>query len=418
MNEELDLGPYLAALRRYWYLPIVGLVSGLLLASIITLAQGRGYTAVATVSIPAPRYQWRLASGIGNVSDTVRKDPRDDLLSALGTAAVAAQVADKLAQPAGATGPVGSNQSAIDVGMLAPVKFTKVGSALVQVEATTGDPGRAVALANAWADTAASLAAQNASIAVDAAGMQAALDAASGHLADADRAYEQLKAETGLELRMGGNLAANGDRLFASDALGKQELILQNTTLAEYTQSLAYLRLLIQKAEQMRVAGGTPNALPLELLQTRVLQERGNLVPEVLKTTSWDKLLTELRSEEAALTETVSTLEASALAIQEELSKQYTELTNLERERAILADVVGQLTRKVEEIRLQQLVDPVDIKVVGYAESSARADWTGRLAVIALAGLLGLGVGVLAALLSGTLRASRHTIADQDRANA
>ncbi len=412
MNEEMEFGTYLAAVRRYWYLPVAGLIGALTLAAIIILGQGSAYTATATVAVPAPRYLWRLASGIQNASDTARKDPRDELLPMLKTETVAEQVVEKLAGGASQTG-TGHVEDPVPFGAvtaaeaLSAAKFAKSGTALLTVEASSDRPELAAALVNAWADTAVSVATEAAQAAVNAVEVQAELDTASRRLADADRSYEQLRAETGLELRMGGSLAADSDRLYAGDALGKSELILQGAMLAEYRQTLAYLRLLIEKAEQAQGAGGMPDSLPLELLQTRLLEARGNITPEALRTASWDIVLSRLRAEEAALAETESALSEKVRAIQGELASQNTEVVNLERERAIMADVVGQLRRKVEEIKLQQQLDAVEIRVVDHAVPPVRADWMGRLAVIFMAGLLGLGVGVLAALIRGALAKPR-----------
>ena len=405
MNEEMEFGPYLASVRRYWYLPVAGLIGALVLAAVIIVVQGNPYTATATVAVPAPRYLWRLASGIQNASDTARKDPRDDVLPMLRTEAAAAQVVAQLAAPdASGAAQAGADRAVTASEALSAAKFAKSGTALIAVKASADEPELAAALANAWADAVVSVANEASQAAANAAGVQAELDATARQLAEADQAYEQLRAETGLELRMGGALAADNNRLYAADALSKNELILQDATLAEYKQALAYVRMLIKKGEAVQAAGGTPDSLPLELLRTGLLEARGNVTVDALRAVPWDTVLSRLRAEELALAETESALGEEVRKFQEELARQNTEVVNLERERAILADIVGQLRRKAEEIRIQQQLDAMEIRVMSRAGSPARADWMDKLVVVLVAGLLGLGVGLLAALVRGALR--------------
>ena len=399
MDEELDLQPYMAALRRYWFLPVAGLVGAALLAAIISIWRGPVYSATATVLVPTPAYQWRFDAAIQTVADP-KKDLRDDLLALARTPAIAERALALLENPATSGG-----QSA--PAMLGAVQFTKAGTSVITVQATAGDPATAAAVANAWADALVPLASQLILQGADPKPVQAELDAAQARLAEVDKAYERFKAETGIDLRMGGGVAVEEGRLFSGDSLAKHELLLRNSELAEYRQALAHLRLLIQKAEQTRQAGGRIDSLPLELLHTRLLEERGQVMAQDLRAqTSWDGLLAKLRAEEAALAETEAALSADAIALQDSIARQYTELNDLERQRAILTEVVYHLNRKIEELTLQQRFDPMGVQVASYATVPERPAGLGLLIVMALAGLLGLGMGVLLALLRHSLRST------------
>jgi hypothetical protein len=238
---------------------------------------------------------------------------------------------------------------------------------------------------------------------------QAELEAASQRLAQAEADLTQARASTGLYATGSDSLEATGP----PSALQAQVALL-NQRLAEYRADLDSLRYLASLLEEAS-PGTDLEALPWELLAGPVLSQRGRLTLETAGSLleSPEALLAAIREEEAALSQTAEQLSAQSESLQGQLADRWLAFGLAGREYSLARETHDLLRRKVDEAAIQGRVDPGQLLLVSEAVPPPSPVQTRQLAQVAVAGVIGLIVGVLLALWLELRSQSRHASRQQ-----
>lgn len=386
MSDEIDLRMYMAAIRRRWWvvLLVVGLALGI--SFIVSARQPKRYQAEATLLAQSPRYQWRFDSRILPYVDTRRDYQRE--LAPIGLSSHIAQRAAELLQQSG----IVPNATPEELRAAVSVR-TGEGSTLI-VTATADEPQKAAAIANAWATGFVEQAQEVLLAGSDLEGFEAELEMAGQRLAETEEALAQVSTSTGLFISEGGTLETT-DPFSARQS----QIALLNQRLAQYRIDLDSLRYLASWLEQ---ASPTTDlgALPWELLNGPVLSQRAVLTPEEVGTLldRPDALLAAIQEEEAALAQMVEQLAAQSEDVQARLAADWLAFNLARREYGVAREIYDLLRRKVEEVEMEGRVDPGLLLPVSEALPPSSPVQTHQLAQLAVAGVVGLIVGVLLAL--------------------
>lgn len=386
MSGEIDLQIYFAAIRRRWWVIVLTVLLALAVTFAIGTVQPKHYQAEAILLAQAPRYQWRFDAGILPMIDT-RRDYQRELL-AISRSNQIAQQAMGLLQAEGT-----AEDTTID-DLKAAVSVRAADGSTLVVTANAGSPDRAAAFANAWATGFVELARQLYGVSADLANFQIEFEAATQRLADLETRLAEVRRQTGI-------YASSEEGGSASDALSLRQVQINqlNKQQAEYRNDLEGLRYL----EQL-VSDAAPDAnltlLPWQLLNGPVLQARRTLGPETVQELLNDPqaLLDLLQSEDAILAQTADQLAAQSEALQTQLAADWQSYSALERETNLARETHNLLSRKVDEASIQQRIDPGQLVLVSEAVAPSSPVQTRRLAQLAVAGVVGLILGVLVAL--------------------
>ena len=394
MNKELDLREYGVLLLRRWPLILAVAVIVTLVAGLLSALRPPLYRATATIEAAHPRYTWRFDTSIQSVVDT-RKDPRDAMISL-------AKTPDLLAALSEALGGSPSPQALLRMGS------TRRGSGyLLYLDVESTDPQQAAEIANRWAELLLTMAD---STSRDLEFLDSELQAAQEELLAAEAHLEAFRTKTG-QLGMGNQLAVGGedDVLFAGMTLDEQRLVLKNSVLAEHQHALDQLHLVMEVAERSSDVA----SLPLQLLSTPLLEERGRVAPQALAELGGiDEVLARLRTEETTLAGIVEELQADASQLQAQLAQEDTELNRLLRQRTLALERANRLERKIDELETQQSLGDSGVRIVGWAEAPDAPATTSLLLTLVAAFVVGLMAGVLIALIWEFLSRLRPVAAD------
>lgn len=398
MSNELDLSFFAAALRRRWWLVLLCVLAALVLAAAFGLTQAQRYEASNTLLVQSPRYQWRFDGAITAITD-LRRDFQREILAIARSDELARDTAAAL-EAAGLAEPVAPQalQSAIMV-------RAGDGNTIV-VTATAADPEQAAAYASAWTEQLIASARDVYGAVQDLASFQTELAQLDGRLQQMDEALAQTRERTGLY-----STADPPDEAMRS-SITLQQLNLVNATLAQYMVDLGSLRYLQEQLTEATPATDLAQ-LPWELLAGPVLSQRGVLSPEIARASLDDRanLADLLRQEEDALQATVDGLSSQADQAQATLAADWRDYERALRERNQVRDTYLILLRKVNELSLQERVDPSLLSIVGSAEplvTPVGASLMGLLATAAVAGLL---VGTLLAVWAESRSRRRANVA-------
>lgn len=381
MSNEIDLPNILAALRRRWWVVLIFVLLALVIALGLSLAQPRSYQASSMLLVQSPRYQWRFDASFIPLVDS-RRDYQREILAISRSNEIAQQAAQAL-EAAGITTSPDSLASAVNV---------RAGdSATIVVGATAREAGVAAAMANAWTDALLQFARQLYGVSQDLANFEQEQQTARERLAALEGQLEQVRAQTGIYNVTAG---AEGVMKFAPD---QGLLSLTSQRLAEYENDLASLRYL---QSQLAQPGVDLESLPWERLAGPVISARGVVTPEVARDSLGDpaQLKALLQQEEASLSATVQALTTELERIQAGVAGDWRTYDELVRERNLVRETYQVLTRKVTELAMQQRVDPGLLTLVSAAEPPSSPVRTQQFAQVVTAGVIGLILGVIAAL--------------------
>jgi uncharacterized protein involved in exopolysaccharide biosynthesis len=172
-----------------------------------------------------------------------------------------------------------------------------------------------------------------------------------------------------------------------------------NQLLATYANDLEAVRLLQQSLEAAQ-PGADLAQLPWELLDGEAIALRGVLTPADARASLEDPaaLLELLKQEEDSLAATSSHLAAASERIQATVAADWQMYDEAQRERNLVRDTYLILARKVNELAVQQEIDPGLLSLVSQATSPSAPVRTRQFAQLVTAGTIGLILGVLAAL--------------------
>ena len=184
--------------------------------------------------------------------------------------------------------------------------------------------------------------------------------------------------------------------------LPMRQLDLKSQSLAEYRNDLEGIRYLASQIETSR-PGADLTQLPWELLGGPVLSERGVLSPTLALKSLDDPqaLLAVLRSEEAALAATTDQLTKESEDLKRQVADDWRVYSIAFRANNQAREVYSVLSRKVSEAQIQERIDPAQLTLVSAAVEPRKPTQTRQVAQYAVAGMIGLILGVIVALWSG-----------------
>lgn len=385
MSSEIDFSLFIAALRRRWWIVLLCLVIALAVGVGIGLAQARPYEAANTLLVQSPRYQWRFAGEITAITDQRRDFQREVLAIAR---------SNEIAQAAvEALDAVGLEPATTPQALTSAVNVRAGDGNTVIVTATSEDAERAAAYARAWTEALIVAARDVYGTAKDLAVFQAELQQLEMQLQAQEKSLAEARARTGLY----SNTSVPDEMMRPS--LNLQQLNQVNETLAGYLMAIQNVRL-VQDALAAATAETDLAQLPWELLAAPILSQRGVIAPDIARANLDDpaRLVQLLQQEERALQTTADALEQEADRLQAALAADWQDYEDVLRLRNQARDTLQVMNRKVNELRLQERIDPSLLTVVGSLEpivTHVRAPMLGLLATAAVAGLI---AGVLIAV--------------------
>lgn len=414
MEEEIDLREYVRVLWRWWWL-IGGLALVAAVAALVTsFLLPPSYEATALVVWTRPRYQLQFDSRIGAVDDK----PAYSIYPQLATSDGLLQDLLASLEPA----PPGIES----IGDLRRALKAKAGAdpSLVQLSVRSPDAQEAARIADAWAE--AFVAAANAlygrsgdeQVAFfvgQAEQAQAALAAAEQALIEYQGRNEVqlLQAQLGAErrelqqrLQERYDLAeavrkaqALRERVAGQPEGSRSRLADELTALLLQTRALGMgSSLLIEPATDVdgssaRLAG----SVPIEVqLSAAALTPAGRITAELAA--SLDSLVATLEAQAEEVEARVAALGPEILALQERLQDARAEESRLSQERDVALETYGSLTRKVQEVRIAAQDRESEVRLASRAGVPERPAGQGKATNAAIAGLIGLTLGVVGAV--------------------
>jgi capsular polysaccharide biosynthesis protein len=374
MDPELDVRYYLDVVLRQWKAVLVVFVFATVAAAVVSFVQKPTYQ--ATVTMTEQSFEFFDTPRVATLDRTVVK-----LYPTLArTEAVEAKVIEAL-------GPILS-LSEQDPGVLMSkltLRADKDNPAIFRLIAQLGTPEKATAVANTWAEEYIEEVAAYQML------WTSQLQAVEQQLQSAESALSSFRQETGLGLveEPGGDtaLVVLGPR---GVELGKKLDLL-----AEHQLASDNLGLLIESASLARSSGGNTEDLPLQLLDTPVIVQRGAISAEVVtKQQSLDSVIELLEAEQEIVDGAKDQLSTEVNALQQELGQDQLELERLTRDRDLAESAYKAIVNEVEEARFFQ----TNTQILSKATRAELVGPDPRLNVV-LGAALGLAGGVVAAFV-------------------
>ena len=389
MSDEIDLRLYARAIRRRWWIVAIFVAAALIAAVVVSALQPRHYEAVATLTATAPRFQWRFDAGIQPIIDT-RRDYQREALAISKSNDIALQTIKLLDSSAELSGMTPE-------AVLSAVSVRTGDSNTLLVTATADDPQRAAELANAYAQAFVAIGHNLSGVSADLANYRAELQIASENLDRTEKTVTDVRAKTGFLL-----VSGTDPNSIEIQNLPLRQLDLKSQTLAEYRNDLEGLRFLASQLETAQPDADL-TALPWELLGGPVLSVRGVLSPALALKSLEDPqtLLAMLRSEEVALAAATDQLTKESEELKRQVADEWRLYATTTRDYGQARDIFGLLTRKVNEAEIQERIDPAQLTLVSAAIEPSKSTQTRQVALYAVAGMIGLILGVIVALWSG-----------------
>lgn len=389
MSDEIDLRLYAMALRRRWWIVAIFVAAALVVAFVASAIQPKHYEAVATLTATAPRLQWRFDVGIQPVVDT-RRDYQREALAISKSNDIAKQAAMLLNTSAQLSG---TSPEAVS----AAVSVRTGDSNTLLVTAIAANPQAAAELANAYAQAFVETGQKLSGVSADLANYRSELQIASETLDQTEKALADVRSATGFLF-----VSGTDPNSIEIQNLPMRQLDLKSQSLAEYRNDLEGIRYLASQIETSR-PGADLTQLPWELLGGPVLSERGVLSPTLALKSLDDPqaLLAVLRSEEAALTATTDQLTKESEDLKRQVADDWRVYSIAFRANNQAREVYSVLSRKVSEAQIQERIDPAQLTLVSAAVEPRKPTQTRQVAQYAVAGMIGLILGVIVALWSG-----------------
>lgn len=408
MEDEIDLREYLDVLIKRWKW-IVGLtlVAALAAAAVSFFVLEPVYEASALVLITSPRYQLRF-------------DPRLETVSDIETASKAypslAMSDDLLDQVVNALDPedLAGNERKLQV-LRGKVRASAgADPSLLQLKASNGDPETAAHIANVWAEQYVEYVNElYGRRSEDVTFFTEQLDDARSTLERAEEAliaYEAGNQQTILQARLNAKRSALSDylavqhelTLVIEDARALQQQLENQPASAPASlgDDLAALLLEIQALSrdvelplQLQVGGG-------ESLFNQTVGEQAELLGDLISALEGRLVETEAQ---------VEALSAEILPLQEALQQAVTEKERLVREQEVARDTFLTLANKVEEARIAAQDETGEVRLASRASVPQSPVSPRKLMNTAIAGFLGLFLGIFAAFFVEFWQSPRET---------
>lgn len=421
MNDSIDLGRLVRGVVRWWPvlvgLALLGALAGLVVSQFLPPV----YEAATTVVVTTPKLKTDFDSRFRSTLDlSLSTSLNRTFFSLIKNAELEERVAEVLSDV------LTANEKEPGE-LLKLVEATQVGgdTSYFAIKAQHRDPAVAQRLADTWAKLYVAQIDQLYGFPVEGSEeIGSSLAGAEERLAAAEAALETLQTEAGVGLvdnvqypaslsrSTGLTEARNLFGLYERYGAAGQALEHKNLTLGAYMAGRDILSLLIQKADALSGQNGAKGQdLPLELLSSQeVLASRGNLDPAVLSAKDVGAVRDALEAEAEALDGLVSSLQTDVTALQADLADRARQLAEAVRERALAEESYIILSLKQMELETQAQVGDTWLQVVSQAQLPTDPVAPKKLLNVAVGGVLGLLVGVLAAVLLMNLTTRRQGV--------
>lgn len=374
MEMEINLQDYMDVILRRWKVVLVVFLAATVVATVVSFLQPSTYE--ATVTLVEQTYEFWDAPRLSSLDRTVVK-----LYPSLArTEAVENRVIAAL-------GSTLSPQEKTPGALLSmvTVQEDRENPALFSIKVQANDPDKAVLIANTWAEQYVQT-----SNTVETA-WSSQLEVVEQNLEAAEEALAIFERDTGLGLIED----PGGDEALVVIVLGAGGVELEREVLsvAEHRQAHHNLLLLLERAQQAKEGGGGIEDLPLQLLNTPPIIDRGQLsVESVREQGNLDTLIQLLQAEERIVSDVVGELATEVERLQEQLVRDKLELERLTREKYLAEGAYTALTNEVRESELFRS----RTEVLSPASRSKFVGPNPKLNIV-LGAALGLAGGVLAA---------------------
>jgi len=406
MDQEIDLREYIAVLLKYKYW-IIGLaVVAAVAAAGVSLMLPRTYEATALVAITRPQYEMQFDERIPSVSGNVQPPYKAYPLLATSDEVLSALITD--------LGQEGTAEERTVQGLRRKLE-AQSGSdqSIVRLSVKNGSPERASSIANQWAErfvqTANDFYAQSSS----------ELDFFEKQQAEAQVALDQ--AEQALI-----DLQARSRAAILGTQLAQAHEVLTDTLQSAYSlettiEDARTLRGYLQAQESSAPASPSDElaALLIEIgalgssskaqLYLPVEQDLGDkTVGDQIR--SLDALIRALEERLAQTQAQAQALEPEILALQKARQEAQTELDRLSRAQVLAYEAFESLARKASEARVAAQDTTGDVRLASRATPPSDPVSPRKTLNTAVAGALGLLVGIVAALAIEYWRKGRQEV--------
>lgn len=391
MEEEIDLRPYLAALLKYWYWIIGSGLAAAIVALIVSNILPPTYEATALVAITRPRYVLQFDSRFQNVSNiqpVYRAYP--ELATSDGILAELRQANGNLASVAG-------------LSELRQMLSATAGAdpSLIRLSAKGRDSQAVAALANSWADI-------YVRRANELFGNQS-MDQVTFFTTQLELAAQEVeRAQQNLVLFQGQNRSAILETQLLAYADVQTVYLARQQALALLLEDIAGLKrqLAGQSANQPITAADQLTALLLQIkafgageAATLQLQLDGQVPGPELSAAEQrvllDSLAGALGGTAVNIERRLADLEPQILQAQRDLQESIATLDRLQRDLTTAQETYTTLARKLEEARLTTEGVGSEVQLASYAAVPETAVGPRRGLNTAVAGALGIFLGLV-----------------------
>ncbi|HEM62308.1 MAG TPA: hypothetical protein ENO24_08455 [Chloroflexi bacterium] len=372
MDFDLDLGYYVRVVVRHWKAVVVVFVVATVVAAVVSFFQEPTYQATVTLTEQSFEFydEPRLVSLDRTVIKLYPTMARTEAVEARVIEAVDASLSLEEKTPGVLLSKVA-------------VREDKDNPAIFRISVEAANPQKAVLIANTWAEEYLDeVASYQVNWDPQLLAAEAALEAAEDELRD-------FRAQTGLIVVE----ESDGETVVATMGSRGAELEKMLDSLAEHRLASDYLRLLVESARLARDTGGEVEDLPLHLLNTSVISQRGLVTEEAVGgLSSMDSIIRVLESEAELIEAAEGQLTRGVEELQQDLAEDQLESERLTRARDLAENAYKAVVKEMQEASLFQ----TKTEILSRA-TRAKSVGSHPLLNVILGAALGLAGGVLAA---------------------
>jgi capsular polysaccharide biosynthesis protein len=372
MDVDLDVRYYVDIVLSHWKAVLVVFLVAVVAALVVSFFQQPTYQATATLSEQSFEYYDvpRLASLDRTVVKLYPILARTDAVETRVISALDPSLSFEEKQPGVLLSKVA-------------VREDKDNPAIFRITAEANSPQKATLIANTWAEQ----------YIQEVTGFQAdwssQLTKVDQELQSAEEALTTFREQTGLGLV---EVPLGSDTLVVLGPRGA-ELEKKMDLLAEHQLASDNLGLVLESARLARDADGAIEDLPLHLLNTTIISQRGEISVQGLKNEqTLDSVIRQLEAEKEVIDGASDQLSSQVEAMQQELAQDQLELERLTRARDMAESAYQALTNELQETSLFQ----TNTQILARATRAKRVGTDPVLNVV-IAAIVGLAGGVLAA---------------------
>ncbi|NLT41503.1 MAG: hypothetical protein GXX93_02405 [Anaerolineae bacterium] len=398
-EDEIDLHDYVNVLVKYWWI-VIGLpVVAVALAAIVGFVMMKPtYEATSLVAITRPRYVVQFTEQF----ETVPLDQRQVPLKAYPSLATSSDLLTELLPLVADQLPEGAR----DLRQLQGMVSARSGSdaSLIELTVTAGDPEVAANIANVWAlrfaDKVEEVYGQTAH---EIEAFEEQLGSAAARRDAAEAALVEFQSRNNsavLQAQIGDKQASLSSYLAArrslervnQDATALSQRLSRQPGGSDTSYSDEITALLIQMHSLVSADG-----LSLQLQLPAVEAASGRSLADQIDLL--DSLVAVLQDLSAELETMSAAVEPELLALQAQLESVQNELNSLKDERDIARELYQSISLKLDEARLSQSTNGREIQVAAQAIPPLSPSGPRKMMMIAVAGALGLMLGVFGAFV-------------------